>query len=132
MRSARRSIGYGPSRAAGWTNEGTITATGGATLALLGRLEQLRHDQRGCRTPRVLLGNVTSGQLADDPYAVYNAWSSSGSMTIADGATVYLGGFLTTDQYLGACRHPRRERGILPRTCCSWTAPWTTARRTIP
>ncbi len=54
----------------------------------------------------VLLGNPTAGQLVSDPYAYLNAWSSSGTVRIADGATVYLGGFLTADQYQGLTAIP--------------------------
>jgi hypothetical protein len=97
--------GYGPPTAPGWTNEGTITATGGAILGLLGdwiNFGKISVDSRST----VLLGNPTAGQLASDPGAFYNSWSSSGSVTIADGATVYLGGFLTADQYQGATAIP--------------------------
>jgi hypothetical protein len=98
-------FGFGPPTAPGWTNEGTITATGGATLGLLGgwiNSGMIAVDPRST----VLLGNPTAGQLATDPGASLNAWSSSGSVTIADGATVYLGGFLTADQYQGAAAIP--------------------------
>jgi hypothetical protein len=89
---------YGAPPSVGWTNEGTITATGGATLALLdswsnsGKIGVDSHST-------VLLGNPTAGLLATDPGAADNAWSSTGSVTIAGGATVYLGGFVTSDQY---------------------------------
>jgi hypothetical protein len=98
-------FGWEPSTTTGWTNEGTITATGGATLALLGgwiNSGRIGVDSRST----VLLGNPTAGQLATDPGAGYYAWSSSGSVTIADGATVYVGGFLTADQYQGAVAIP--------------------------
>jgi hypothetical protein len=98
-------FGWEPSGTTGWTNEGTITATGGATLGLLGGWSnsgKIAVDSHST----VLLGNPTAGQLASDPLAGYNAWSSSGSMTIADGATVYVGGFLTADQYQGAAAIP--------------------------
>jgi hypothetical protein len=54
----------------------------------------------------VLLGDSTFGELAGDPFAGYDTWSSSGSVTIADGATVYVGGFLTADQYQGLAAIP--------------------------
>jgi hypothetical protein len=97
--------GWEPSGTTGWTNEGTITATGGATLALLGGWSNSGKISADSHST-VLLGNPTSGQLAGDPDAAYDAWSSSGSVTIADGATVYVGGFLKTDQYQGAAAIP--------------------------
>jgi hypothetical protein len=97
-------FGWEPSGTTGWTNEGTITASG-ATVGLLGgwiNSGKISLDSH-CT---VLLGNSTAGQLASDPAAGYNAWSSSGSMTIADGATVYVGGFVTADQYEGLAAIP--------------------------
>jgi hypothetical protein len=98
-------FGWEQSGPTGWTNEGSITATSGATLGLLGgwvNSGKIGVDSHST----VLLGQPTAGQLATDPGASYNAWSSSGSVTIADGATVYLGGFLTADQYQGAAAIP--------------------------
>jgi hypothetical protein len=98
-------FGWEPSGTTGWTNEGSIIATGGATVGLLGgwtNSGKIGVDSHST----VLLGNPTAGQLASDPLAGYNAWSSSGSVTIADGATVYVGGFLTADQYLGLAAIP--------------------------
>jgi hypothetical protein len=69
----------------GWINYGTISADSAST---------------------VVLGNPTSGQLPSDPYAAYYAWSSLGSVAIGNGATVYVGGFLTTDQYQGTAGIP--------------------------
>src|SRR5262249_8269483 len=90
-------FGWEPSGFTGWTNEGAITATGGATLALLGgwiNSGKISVDSHST----VLLGDWTYHEQAGDPIAGYDAWSSTGSVTIADGATVYLGGFLTGDQ----------------------------------
>jgi len=92
--------GWEPSTTTGWTNEGTIAETG-ATLGLLGgwiNYGTISADNNST----VLLGSPTSGQIRSDPYAAYDAWSSLGSVTIGNGATVYVGGFLTTDEYLGA------------------------------
>jgi hypothetical protein len=98
-------FGWEPSGTTGWTNEGTITATGGATLALLGGWSNSGKISVDSHST-VLLGNPTSGQLAGDPDAGYDIWSSSGSVTIADGATVYVGGFLTADEYQGLAAIP--------------------------
>jgi hypothetical protein len=101
---------FGPARygwsstTTGWTNEGTITASG-AMLGLLGTWSnsgKITVDSHST----LLLGDGTVGELASDPYAGYDAWSSTGALTIADGATVYVGGFLTADQYQGAAAIP--------------------------
>jgi hypothetical protein len=96
--------GWGPSTTTGWTNEGTIAATGG-TLALLGGWTNFGTISAGAAST-VLLGNPTYGQLPSDPDAAYYAWSSPGTVTIGNGATVYAGGFLTTDEYQGAAGIP--------------------------
>jgi hypothetical protein len=93
-----------PSSTTGWTNEGVIEATG-ATLSLLGgwiNYGTISADSAST----VLLGNPTVGQVASSPNAPYYAWSSFGSLTIGNGATVVVGGFLTTDQYQGAAGIP--------------------------
>jgi hypothetical protein len=92
------------SSAAGWTNEGTIEATS-AKLSLLGgwiNYGTITADSAST----VWLGNPTYGQLPSSPNAAYYAWSSQGSLTIGDGATVIAGGFLTTDQYQGTASIP--------------------------
>lgn len=88
----------------GWTNEGTIEATG-VTLGLLGNWTNygtIRADS----TSTVFLGSPTNGDVPTSPDAPDEAWSSQGSLTIGNGATVYAGGFLTTDEYLGAASIP--------------------------
>ena len=88
----------------GWTNEGVIRETG-ATLSLLGgwiNYGTISADS----TSTVYLGNQTFGQTASSPNAPYYAWSNLGSLTIGNGATVIVGGFLTTDQYQGAVAIP--------------------------
>lgn len=98
-------FGWEPSPTTGWTNEGTITASGGATLGLQGNW--INSGKIGVDAhSTILLGDPTAGELATDPVAAFDAWSSSGSVTIADGATVYVGGFLTADQYQGAAAIP--------------------------
>jgi hypothetical protein len=70
--------GYGPPTAPGWTNEGTITAGGGATLGLLGgwiNSGKIAVDPRST----VLLGNPTAGQLASDPGASLNSTALRGT-----------------------------------------------------
>jgi hypothetical protein len=97
-------FGLEPSGTAGWTNEGTIEATG-ATLSLLGgwiNSGTISADS----SSTVILGTPTLGQLPSDPNAAYYAWSSTGSLTIGAGANVVVGGFLTTDQYQGAATIP--------------------------
>jgi hypothetical protein len=98
-------FGWEPSGTTGWTNEGIITAIGGATVGLLGGWTssgKIGVDSHST----VLLGNPTTGQLPSDPDADYNTWSNTGSVTVADGATVYVGGFLTADQYQGLAAIP--------------------------
>jgi hypothetical protein len=98
-------FGWEPSGTTGWTNEGTIAASGGAMVGLLGGW--INSGKIGVDShSTVLLGQSTAGQLAADPGAGYNAWSSSGSVTIADGATVYVGGFVTGDQIQGLAAIP--------------------------
>jgi hypothetical protein len=95
--------GWGPATT-GWTNEGTIAASG-AMLGLLGTWSnsgKITVDSHST----LLLGDGTVGELGDEPYAKYDAWSSTGAVTIADGATVYVGGFLTADQYQGLAAIP--------------------------
>jgi hypothetical protein len=94
-----------PSTATGWTNEGTITATGGATLGLLGGWANSGKISADSRST-VLLGSPTAGGFASDADAPYYAWGGSGPVTIADGATLYVGGFLTADQYQGLAAIP--------------------------
>jgi hypothetical protein len=68
--------GWEPSSTTGWTNEGTITATGGATLGLLGgwaNSGKISVDSHST----VLLGNPTAGQLPGDPDAAYYARASA-------------------------------------------------------
>jgi hypothetical protein len=89
----------------GWTNEGTITASGGATLGLLGNWINSGKISVDAHST-ILLGDGTVGELAGDLNAAFDVWSSTGAVTIADGATVYVGGFLTTDQYQGAAPIP--------------------------
>jgi len=92
------------SSTAGWTNEGVIRETG-ATLALLGgwiNYGTISADS----TSTIYLGNQTFGQTASSPSAPFYAWSNLGSLTIGNGATVIVGGFLTTDQYQGAVAIP--------------------------
>jgi hypothetical protein len=97
--------GWEPSTGAGWTNEGTITASGGATLGVLG--DWINSGKIGVDAhSTILLGDNTAGELASDPVAAYDTWSSTGAVTIADGATVYVGGFLTADQYQGLAAMP--------------------------
>jgi len=93
-----------PSGTTGWTNEGTIEATG-ATLSLLGGW--INNGTIGADSAStVYLGNPTYGQLPSSPDAAYYAWSSLGSVTIANGATVVAGGFLTSDQFQSAASIP--------------------------
>src|SRR5262249_13857572 len=98
-------FGWEPSTTTGWTNEGTITATGGTTLGLLGGCINSGKIGVGSRST-VLLGNPTAGQLASDPGAGYNAWSSPGRGTIGAGPPVAVGGFRRADQYQGAAAIP--------------------------
>jgi hypothetical protein len=89
----------------GWTNEGTITASGGATLGLLGNWINSGKISVDAHST-ILLGDGTGGELPTDFSAAFDVWSSTGAVTIADGATVYVGGFLTVDQYQGAVPIP--------------------------
>jgi hypothetical protein len=97
--------GWEPSGTTGWTNEGTITASGDATLGLFGGWSnsgKISVDSHSM----VVLGDPSYGQVASDPNAAYSTWSSSGTVAIADGATVYMGGYLTADQYQGLAAIP--------------------------
>jgi hypothetical protein len=88
----------------GWTNDGVIQATG-ATLSLLGgwiNNGTINVDA----TSKVFLGNPTFGQTPSSPGAVFLTWSSSGLVTMANGASVVFGSFLTTDQFQGAAGIP--------------------------
>jgi hypothetical protein len=92
--------GWETSGPTGWTNEGTIEATG-ATLFLFGGWTNSGTISADSAST-IWLGNPTSGMLATDPGAAYYGWSGPGSITIGDGASLVVGGFLTTDQYQGA------------------------------
>jgi RTX calcium-binding nonapeptide repeat (4 copies) len=98
------SAGPGSSTTTAWTNEGTIAATG-ATLELFGswiNYGTIRVDANST----LLLGDTTNGEVPSSPNAVFDTWSSLGSLIIGNGATVYVGGFLTTDQYQGTAAIP--------------------------
>ncbi|HLN26979.1 MAG TPA: hypothetical protein VK395_04500 [Gemmataceae bacterium] len=89
---------YGnPTVVAPWTNNGTITAGPGTTLNLYG-------GWTNNGAIRVASVTVALGSPVDiDPTSAAAApyvWTNKGTLTIADGATVDLGGIITTDQYL--------------------------------
>lgn len=97
--------GPGTTTTTSWTNEGTIDATDGTTLELYGswiNYGTIRVDS----TSTLFLGDPTFGELPSSANAVYDTWSSVGSLVIGNGATVYVGGFLTTDEYQGAVTIP--------------------------
>jgi RTX calcium-binding nonapeptide repeat (4 copies) len=96
--------GWEPSGTTGWTNEGNIEATGAILSLLGGWINNGAISADSAST--VYLGNPTYGQLPSSPDAAYYAWSSIGSVTIANGATVVAGGFLTSDQFQSASSIP--------------------------
>jgi len=89
---------YGnPALSAPWTNDGTITAAAGTTLNLYGGWINNGTITAGAAT--VGLGSpvdIDPTSAAAAPYV----WTNKGTLTIADGATVNLGGIVTTDEYL--------------------------------
>src|SRR5262249_18278094 len=93
------------SATAGWTNGGTISASGGATLGLLGNLINSGKISVDAHST-ILLGDGTVGGLASDPAAAFDVRRSTGAVTLAGGATVFVGGFVRVDQYQGAAPIP--------------------------
>ncbi|HEY2787000.1 MAG TPA: Ig-like domain repeat protein [Fimbriiglobus sp.] len=79
-----------------WTNNGTITAAAGTTLNLYGGW-----TNNGTITVDSLTVGLGS-PINIDPTSAAAAnylWTNKGTLTIADGATVNLGGIVTTDQF---------------------------------
>ncbi len=82
--------------APGWTNNGTITATG-ATLDLYGNWTNTGTITADAAST-VGLGSPIAVNPTASAAASY-AWMNTGTLTIAKGATVYLGGIFTTDEF---------------------------------
>jgi hypothetical protein len=79
-----------------WTNNGTITAAAGTTLNLYGGWTN--NGTITVQSTTVGLGspiNINPTAATAVPYV----WTNRGTLTIADGATVNLGGIITTDEY---------------------------------
>ncbi len=82
-----------------WINDSTISATDGAILDLYG---QWANNDTISVDGTSTIGLGTGGTDADpgSSAAAAIAWTNTGSITIANGATVYLGSIFTTDEYL--------------------------------
>ncbi len=84
--------------APGWSNNGTITATG-ATLDLYGNWT---NNSSGTITADAASTVGLGSPIVIDPTsssAASYVWTNMGTLTIANGATVYLGGVFSTDAY---------------------------------
>ena len=81
-----------------WTNQGTISATD-ATLDLYGAWTNYGTITADPST--VSLGSPTYGLGPTDPSAPNDYWSNGagGTISIADGSTIFFGGVFTTDQF---------------------------------
>ncbi len=81
---------------ASWTNSGAITAAAGSTLNLYG--SWTNNGAITLESSTVGLGSPVGIDPTSSAAAAY-AWTNLGTLTVADGATVNLGGVFTTDAF---------------------------------
>jgi hypothetical protein len=79
-----------------WTNNGTVTVTGGNTFDLYGGWTNNGTITVDART--VGLGSPVNVGPTSAVAAKY-VWTNKGTLTVTDGATVNLGGIFTTDEF---------------------------------